>query len=71
LSRIENYSPQGINALADLIPQEWYGDADDLQRLIEQLIARRGRVRELIDSFRTSTRQPFPNWGRARAAGAS
>jgi len=48
---------------AGRIPPEWY--ADDwkaLERLIEQLCARRNRVRELIFSARNSGRDPFPNW---------
>jgi hypothetical protein len=48
---------------AGRIPPEWY--ADDwraLERLLEQLWARRKRVRELILSARNSGRDPFPNW---------
>ncbi len=48
---------------ASHIPPEWY--ADDwtaLERLIERLDARHGRVRELILSARNSGRDPFPNW---------
>ncbi len=37
----------------------------DLERLMEQMLRRRGRVRELIASFRDSDREPFPNWDRA------
>jgi hypothetical protein len=32
---------------------------------VEQLVSRRSRVRELIDNFRESSREPFPNWGRS------
>jgi hypothetical protein len=50
-------------SMAETVPPEWYASADDeLQRLVEQLIERRGRVRELIQSFRKSNREPFPNW---------
>ncbi len=29
---------------------------------METLLERRGQVRELIDEFRRSSREPFPNW---------
>ena len=64
LSRIEEMDISVIHAIADLIPQEWYGDREDLEHLAETLWRRRTRVRELIDGFRTSVRQPFPNWGK-------
>jgi hypothetical protein len=49
--------------LADEIPPEWYGsDVDAIQRLFTKLLERRGRVRELILSFKNSSRNPFPNW---------
>ena len=70
LSGIETFSQSSIAAIADEIPTEWYGDPDDLKRLIEQLWSRRSRVRELLDAFRLSSRQPFPNWGHALAAQA-
>jgi hypothetical protein len=64
LGRIEGMPISAIHAIADLIPQEWYGDRDDLERLTEELWKRRGSVRELIEAFRLSVRQPFPNWGK-------
>jgi hypothetical protein len=33
-----------------------------MERLVQTLAQRRGRVRELISDFRRSSRQPFPNW---------
>lgn len=63
LSRIEALDPQTLWEIAEIVPPVWYGSSiTDLERLIEQLIARRSRVRELIESFRKSTREPFPNW---------
>jgi hypothetical protein len=32
----------------------------------ELLVARRGKVRELITAFRNSSRQPFPAWADAK-----
>jgi hypothetical protein len=45
------------------IPEEWRGlESEPLIHLIETLHARRSRIRELITSFRNSSRNPFPNW---------
>ena len=45
------------------IPPEWYaGDWNELEQLLERLDRRRERVRELIYSARNSGREPFPNW---------
>lgn len=66
LSGIEELKPEAIWAIAETVPPEWYdGDAAALEALVEQLMKRRARVRELIDEFRESSREPFPNWGRA------
>jgi hypothetical protein len=46
-----------------MVPPEWFGgDIAVLERLTEQLLGRRGRLRELIGSFRDSNREPFPMW---------
>ena len=64
LSRIENLPPETAWNIAEMIPPEWYGaDVSALEELLEQLHARRARVRELITGFRESGREPFPNWG--------
>jgi hypothetical protein len=65
LRRVETMEPQTIWAAAEPIPPEWYGGhVEELERLVESLVARRARVRELIDGFRLSHRMPFPYWGR-------
>jgi hypothetical protein len=52
--------------VAEEIPPEWYGgDPGVIERLMEALLQRRARVRELIDQFRRSNREPFPQWGMA------
>src|SRR5580658_8170407 len=67
LSRIENLAPETVWGIAETIPPEWYGgDLSALEMLVERLLARRARVRELIVGFRESGRRPFPNWGEAR-----
>jgi hypothetical protein len=63
LSRIENFAPERLRAFSEIIIPEWYGgDLSALESLIEQLLARRRRVSELIMAFRESARVPFPNW---------
>ena len=65
LGRVEQMEPGTIWSAAESIPPEWYGgDTAELETLVEALMARRGRVRELIEGFRRSDRMPFPNWGR-------
>jgi HipA-like kinase len=67
LSRIEALKPDEVWGIAETVPPEWYdGDASTLEALVEQLLNRRTRVRELIESFRESEREPFPNWGRSK-----
>jgi hypothetical protein len=65
LTRIEQFDAAKVWAIAETIPPEWYeGDAEVLEKLVEKLLSRRPLVRELIASFRESSRQPFPNWDR-------
>lgn len=64
LTRIETLPEETVIAAAEDIPPEWYGgDIGDLEALLEKLLARRNRIRELIEAFRHSDRNPFPNWG--------
>jgi hypothetical protein len=64
LSRIENLAAETVWGIAEMIPPEWCGGGlSALEVLVERLLARRARVRELIGAFRESARQPFPNWG--------
>src|ERR1700679_4135796 len=66
LSRIENLAPETVWAIGETVPPQWYGgDLSALEALLERLLARRARVRELIVAFRESSRRPFPNWGEA------
>lgn len=63
LSRVEQIELTDLWKIAREIPEDWYrSDADGLSRLIETLYQRRTLVRELITSFRKSSRNPFPNW---------
>jgi hypothetical protein len=66
LTRIEVLDPDTIFNIADLIPPEWYaGDMAAVEKLLEQLVRRRTRVRSLISAFRDSNREPFPLWDKA------
>ena len=63
LSRIENFDPQVLWQIAEAVPPEWYdGGRLQLETLVETLVRRRCRVRELIGQFRRSDRVPFPQW---------
>lgn len=63
LSRAEEFDPQKIWSIAEIIPPEWYGgNLTEIEMLIERLLERRSRIRELITLFRESSREPFPNW---------
>jgi hypothetical protein len=69
LSRIEAMDPATLWTIAECVPPEWYGgDIAEIERLTEQMLARRCRVRELIESFRESDREPFPLWEKKKSA---
>jgi hypothetical protein len=64
LERVEAMDAQAVWRIAEEVPPEWYGgDVSEMEQLIEKLLARRGRVRELIVQFRESARRPMPKWG--------
>ncbi len=64
LSRLETMQPETVWAIAETIPPEWYGsDLSALEVLLQRLLARQARLRELIVAFKESSRRPFPNWG--------
>jgi hypothetical protein len=66
LSRVEAFPASGLWKIAEEVPPEWYGgDPGTVERLMETLLERRSRVRELIGQFRDSDREPFPKWGGA------
>ena len=71
LTRAEEMDADTIWGCAAAIPEEWYeGDRDGLDRLVETLHQRRGVIRKLITEFRTSRRNPFPNWRESPADSA-
>jgi hypothetical protein len=64
IARIEQrINEEVLDEISREIPPEWYNfDQDALYRLLEQLLRRRKLVRQLIESARKSSREPFPNW---------
>jgi len=64
LERIEKFPVEKMGEIAEAVPPEWYGgDPNAIENLMEMLLKRRSRVRELIGQFRDSNREPFPKWG--------
>jgi hypothetical protein len=64
LSRVEAFPGEALWKIAEEVPPEWYGgDLSVIEQLMETLLKRTGRVRELITAFRESNREPFPYWG--------
>jgi hypothetical protein len=63
LTRAEEADPIDLWRCAEPIPPEWYGDDyAALNRMVESLYQRRRVIRDLINAFRNSSRNPFPNW---------
>jgi hypothetical protein len=63
LGRIESFPEESLWGLIDQIPPEWYESSRrELESLLARLLERRARVRQLIFSFKNSSRNPFPNW---------
>jgi hypothetical protein len=63
LSNAERMERSDLWRCVENIPEEWYGcDCGALRAMVDSLFRRRGMVRDLIDDFRCSNRNPFPNW---------
>ena len=63
LTRLETMPAETVWAVANEVPPEWYGDPAEMEALVEKLLMRRSRIRELIEAFGNSDRKPFPKWG--------
>jgi hypothetical protein len=64
LTRLETLPAETVWSAANDVPPQWYGgDLGEMETLVEKLLARRSRIRDLIDGFRQTERNPFPNWG--------
>lgn len=63
LTRLETMPAETLWGAANEVPPEWYGgDQGDMEALVEKLLARRSRIREMIEMFGKSDRRPFPKW---------
>lgn len=63
LTLAEEMSVDAIWQIVREIPAEWYeSDSAELERLVEAIFNRRTAIRSLIQAFRTSSRNPFPQW---------
>ena len=64
LTRLETMPAETVWDTANEVPPEWYGgDQGEMETLVEKLLTRRSRIRELIEAFGNSDRRPFPKWG--------
>ena len=64
LTRFETMPAETVWAVANEVPPEWYGgDLSEMEALVEKLLRRRCRIRQLIEAFGKSYRKPFPKWG--------
>jgi len=64
ITRMETMPEETVWTAANSVPPEWYGgDQAEMEALVEKLLKRRSRIRELIEAFWKSDRQPFPKWG--------
>jgi hypothetical protein len=64
LTRVETMEKDVVWTLAEDIPPEWFGGLwDELENLVGKLLERCGMIRDLIEAFRLSPREPFPAWG--------
>ena len=61
LSRIESFRLSTLQAIAADVPREW-AEPEALALLLEQIDARRSRVRELIAEVHKSQHNPFGAW---------
>jgi hypothetical protein len=69
LTAIENFSSETLWGITAGVPPEWYGNESlHMEQLINSLLRRKSRVRELIEQFRDTDRIPFPNWRRETCA---
>jgi hypothetical protein len=62
IARVERIEESALEEIYGQIAPEWYdGDADALEKMLEQLLRRRKLVREWIVSAWKSSAQPIPN----------
>ncbi|MEO8658508.1 MAG: HipA family kinase [Bryobacteraceae bacterium] len=63
LDRVTHFPEDVIDQALKRLPPQWYsGEEDQLQRLMQKLMARRKRVPSLIEDSRGARSNPFPQW---------
>lgn len=67
LSRIERFPASKLDAIMAAIPAQWV-TPEELADLEAAILARRHKIRDLIEAVRLSPRAPFENWHGAPAA---
>jgi hypothetical protein len=72
LSRIIGFPEEVLDRALREIPPEWTaGDEDALDRLMNQLLARRKRIPGLLELVARGPQNPFPHWNQGKAWRAS
>lgn len=64
LDGVEQFPPDQLRSIMTSVPEEWLdpGDSERLDRLCDQLLTRRPRVRSLIEEMKTAAPSMFPLW---------
>lgn len=63
LDQVRHFPEEVVDRAWKSLPADWTdGEEDQLERLLEQLYERRGRVPELITACREARTNPFPRW---------
>jgi hypothetical protein len=63
IERIRNFPEEVVDHAVKQIPAAWLeGDEDELERLLERLLARRKRAPDLIEACKQARVSPFPEW---------
>ena len=63
LGRVEHFPDDVLDIALRGIPPNWMvGDEEALEKLLELLLRRRGKVRRLLEDVRDSQVSPFSNW---------
>lgn len=62
LSRFEAFPEATLREIAFAMPREWVPERESFLRLLDEVLARRAKVRRLIHQVRLGSRAPFRNW---------
>jgi hypothetical protein len=60
---MQHFPEEVFDSAYKQVPPEWIeGEEEEFEQLLEQLLARRRLVPELIGETRHAKSNPFPNW---------